>query len=535
MAWPGDEHMEAYQFLAIEVDSGRIERADYPACPLFYPAILGFFTGRNGWWSHDSRRAYFLELEQDHKMARLIEFDTHTGKTRQLVEETSDSSVTLTPDSHLAPLLMPLLDSNELIWYSERSGWAHLYLYDLDTGQRKNPITQGSWLVRNILHYDAQRRELFIQTAGRVNHRNPYYSDICRVNIDTGQLTPLLSTDHDYMVCDQFSRESYSDPTARGVSPNGRYVVTSRSRVDDVPVTVLLDRDGKKILTLETADISGLPDNWQWPESVQLKAADGKTDIYGLVFRPSDFSPDKSYPVLDLSSSFLMPTGAFTNNLGGSMYYLPPMAYAELGFIVVMISGRGTGNGLRDAAFATSDKGFSARYTQEDSIAGIKQLAQRFPYMDINRVGVGSFGANSAPLTGLLDHPDFYRVGVSASPFGNGCLFAAMKPNPECVPIDIKAKHLKGKLLLIHGMMDDVMPVAITFRLVEALQKANKRFDMLVMPNLNLDSTGYTILRAWDYFVQHLLGAEPPEAFKLTLGRELMLEAIRQRAEEAEQ
>jgi len=422
-------------------------------------------------------------------------------------------------------VLTPLPGGKEVVWYSERSGWAHLYLYDLETGILKNAITQGDWLVRNILHIDIERRELIIQTAGRVAGRNPYYRDICRVNIDSGSLTPLLSTDHEYVVCDHQARLTTGH---KGVSPSGQFIVTTVSRVDERPASLLLDREGHSVLELEEADVSNLPAGWQWPEPVKLTAADGETDIYGVVFRPTDFSAERSYPILDFSSmGEYMPMGSFGNDLGGGMYYLTPATYAELGFIVVAVLGRGTG--LRSKAFQT-DKDtphFNGSH-QDDCIAGIQQLAKIYPYMDVNRVGLGGYRSPASTLTGMLLYPDFYKVGISSNTFADlricGEFFGENASGgqyeaerfQELHALENYAKNLKGKLLLTHAMLDNAAPVAVTFRMVEALQKANKDFDMLLMPNGMHGTHLYITRRSWDYFVEHLLGVKPPKEFSLS-------------------
>lgn len=529
VACPGDEHVEGYYFLSIDVETGEQTNADYRLSPVFFPPYIGFFSGGRGWWAPDNRRAYFIDLERSGLTARLMEFDTHTGATRVLIEETSDARFNFIPMAHLGVILTPLPGGKEVVWYSERSGWAHLYLYDLDTGTLKNAITQGDWLVRNILHYDTERRELFIQTAGRVAGRNPYYRDICRVNIDTGELVPVLSTDHEYFVCDPQDRGFRG---TRGVSPSGQYIVTTRSQVNEIPVSVLLDRNGKAVLELEVADVSGLPEGWHWPEPVALKAADGKTDIYGVVFRPSDFSPYKSYPILDFSSSGdYIPAGSFGNSYSPWSSYLTPAAYAELGFIVVMIRCRGTG--LRSMAFqADKDSPYLYAYHQDDCIAGIQQLAARHSYMDSDRVGVGGYASPPSVISGLFKYPDFYKVGVSCNPFSDirfawstfGETFCdgdksleAWEPYYEDL-----VSHLKGKLLLIHGMLDNCIPVAATFRIVEALQLANKDFDMLILPNLgHAGISRYVMRRTWDYFVKNLQDINPPDEFELPDSLEL--------------
>lgn len=500
-------------------------RADFRACPVNYPPYAGFFGAGRGWWDADSRHTYLIYVENESRSTSLVRWDSHTGAATVLIHEATERSFNPIPISHIKTPILPLPQSNELIWYSERGGWAHLYLYDLRSGRLKNPITGGNWVVRNVLHFDAGRRELIIQTAGRIKGRNPYYCDICRVNIDSGELTEVLSTDHEYVVMDQASRMAARDFDARGVSPSGRYVVTTRSRVDQAPVSLLLDRNGREQLKLETADLFNLPKNWRWPEPVMLKTADGASDLYGIVFRPSDFDPAKSYPVLDCTYAYSAPVGAFTNNLTGNGHYFSVAAYAELGFIAVMFNNRGNrANGLRGAAYSSYDNPDLPAYNKEDCVAGIRQLAKGYPYMDLNRVGVTDFGSVPASLTGVLVYPDFYKVGVSFNANADARLFAGMETGVTGHPVyEQLAGNLRGKLLLAHGMLDDVQPVSMLFRVVEALQKANKTFDMLLLPNVGHNPDSYVIRRAWDYLVTHLLGAEPPGDFKLTSGLDSML------------
>ena len=516
-----DEHIEAYRFLTINLEDNSRHFIDYRPCPVLRPPYVGYFSSRRAWWGDDSRHSYFIDHERGGKRAYLVKLDTDTGKAQRLIEESSDFTVNLTPISHMHMLLQPILESNELIWFSERSGYAHLYLYELSTGRFKHAITQGDWLVRNILHLDLARRELFIQTAGRGAGRNPYYCDICRVNIDTGELTTLRSTEQEYMVCDQRSRMSMVDPKAVGVAPSGQYLVTTVSRVDQAPVSLLLDRNGELISTLETADTSGLPDQVSWPEPVMLTAADGATPIYGVVFRPSNFDPEKSYPVLDCTYNYATPVGSFSNNTTNNRHYLSAWAYAELGFIAVMIFNRGN-EGLRDVVFNSYQDPVMPQETmrfrshKEDCVAGIQELAARHSYMDIDRVGVVEFGSIPTAVTGLLLYPDFYKVGVSINAQLDSRLLGCIGTLDEGYPeLEDFAGNLRGKLLLIHGMLEDVITPAMMFRLVEALQKNNKSFDMLLLPNLGHGSSSYTIQRSWEYVVEHLLGEEPPVNFKL--------------------
>ena len=530
VGFPGDTHIEQYRFLFIEVANGEIHWADCPATPVCYPPYIGFFTAGRGWWSKDSRQAYVIDQVRGGRQINLWALDTHTGAAKILLSDISETDspacITPTPSSHLSVLATPLPETNELVWYSERSGWAHLYLYDLSTGALKKTITSGQWLVRNVLFVDAQKRQIMVQTAGRETGRNPYYLDICRVNMDSGELSTVLASDDDYFVADQVSRASYADVAARGVSPSARFIVTTRSRVDKVPVSLLIDRDGKTVMELETADTSGLPKNWVWPEPVLLTADDDKTPIYGVIFRPADFDASKHYPVLDCTHSAFTPVGSF--HQGGTQYF-SAAAYAELGFIVVMFNQRG--GGLRSRAFkAYQDPAFSThpmavtQFTKTDCIAAIRQLAERFSYMDLNRVGVAEFGSVPTALAGLLLHPDFYRVGVSMLPKTDWRMMGALGMDDGDYPsLESFAHQLEGKLLLIAGMLDDVMPIAMTLRFVEALRRANKTFDMLMLPSMGHGQSGYETRRAWDYLVTHLLETEPPVDFELKTGLDLLL------------
>ena len=519
---PGDTHMPKYRLVAIDIESGEIIPAEHP--PICFTFLVPFFTDQRGWWAADSQRAYFVDLKRGAQQLQVVEFNTLTGKTRVLFEETSSTWINLHPmNFHLPALIMPLPASQELIWYSERSGWAHFYLYDLESGELKQTITQGEWVVLELLHFDAKRRELWLQTGGRNPESDPYYKDVCRVNVDTGELTTVVSSDHDYFVKSRAWSLEF-DQALYGVSSDGDYLVTTRSRADQTSVSLLLDRDGKELATLEEADTSGLPNNWQWPEPVKLIAADGETDIYGLVFRPSDFSPDRIYPVIDNVCAY--PAGTLTcKGFDQSHHYMCAAALAELGFIVVQIDGRGTPH--RSRAFLDhADGWYTSGSDLNDHIAGLKQLAERYSYMDLDRVGIFSGWTTSVgPLNGLLQYPDFYKVGVTCA-MPHSQLYMALCIEPfegpnhrptDCVQLEHRAENLQGKLLMIHGMLDIMGVPAATFRMVEAFQKANKDFDLIMLPNQQHagSKNPYIARRILDFFARHLLGEEPPKDFDL--------------------
>ena len=546
LAYPGDKHVETYRLVSIDVNSGHVQEANYNpiTVSLYGEEAFGFFDGKPlGWWLPDSRHAVFVDLARGAKTVRVIEFDTHTGNTRMLFEETADTFVRLCHSNSDIPLFLPLPESAELIWFSERTGWGHLYLYDLNTGELKNPITEGEWLVREVLHYDARRREMLIQTAGRDQDISPYYRDICKVNIDTGIITQLAFGNFEYLVYQPHTFTVCYRNLLRvdqggvsGVSPCGEYIVTTRSRVDMAPVSVLIDREGVEILTLEDAEVSGLPSDWHWPEPVKVKSADGKTGIYGVVYRPPGFNPDKSYPVLDFSCGMrnysAIPQGSFINGPVFDYTYALGASLASLGFIVVALEGRGTP--YRDKAFQDHHYGDIA-YTSDfdDRVSGLRQLSQRYPYMDLERVGITGLDNLANTVYGLFNYSDFYSVGVVHCLLEPEYWFAQVAEQYYGVPINKTtipdARYteafigsFKGKLLLIQGMQDYMTPSS-TFRLVEALQRANKDFDMLCMPSLGHGITGYTLRRNWDYLVTHLQGLKPPEEFHLITGLEVAI------------
>jgi len=549
MAHPGDKYVPTYKLIAIDTSTGRLQAADYNHLP-FVSVGMGFFTDEHlGWWSPDNRRAYFIDVTRGAKTARVVEFDTHTGFTRVLFEETSDTFVKLNQSAADLPMFLPLPSSEELIWFSERTDWGHLYLYNLNTGELKHQITgvsssgdNGEWLVRNILHYDIERREILLQTAARDQSISPYYRDICKVNIDSGALTPLVSGCFEHLVYQPHSlavsgRNMFGLDSidVNGVSPSGEYLVSTRSRVDTAPVSILIDRDGREILSLEISDVSGLPSNWHWPEPVKLKVADDQTDIYGVVYRPPGFSPDKLYPVLDFSNGLRyldsVPQGSFVNGPNYSYNYLMGAAFAALGFIVVAIEGRGTP--LRNKTFQDHNYGDTASTSDfTDRIAGLRQLAKRYPYMDLERVGITGMDMIADSVYGLLIHPDFYKVGVEQCFHEPRFTHASIGETYSGISVDKmatpKVRHaeeyvesLKGKLLLIQGMLDHFTSSS-TFRLVQALQQANKDFDMLCLPNESCDVPNYAIRRTWDYLVTHLQGIEPPREFHLTTSRDYL-------------
>lgn len=565
-AFAGDGEIECHHLVLIDLETETITPINYPPLPLiaYGDPAMGFFTAKLGWWSSDSDRVYFVDVNRGSKTVKVMALDLAIGEAVEILREDSDTFVKLRHSLYDKPMFRALTESNELIWFSERSGWGHLYLYDLAGGELRGQITggatsegsggedspwRGEWLVRDVLYWDGERRELIIQTAGRDINVNPYYRDICSVNIDTGELKTVVSGNYDFCVYNpstlillEFEPLGIDRSMVNGVSPGGEFIVATYSRVDTVPVTVLLDRRGNEILRLEEADTSALPDYWQWPEPVRLVSADGITDTYGVVFHPIGFSPKSKYPVLEYSSAGRMlstlPQGSFFNSTQGGIDYLLMAALAALGFVVIQIEGRGLP--LRSKKFQDyqyGDHAFTSNY--EDRISGIRQLAERYSHMDLERVGITGIEGASNTAYGPLKHADFYKVGVvhhaydpRFSPAMLGEVYdgtaAGEKQRNVMFPEDYAA-NCRGKILLICRLLSFSTPAA-PLRIIEALKCAGKSFDTLCLPNSVYPFSTYVLRREWDYLVTHLQNVEPPTDFPLKTGRDLLTEYIKSKS-----
>jgi dipeptidyl aminopeptidase/acylaminoacyl peptidase len=463
------------------------------------------------WWSKDSQSVYFIFEKRGYKEAQLRIADAQTGKTRTIITEKGSTVVELNPILVARPIVRTLDNTKEIIWFSQRDGWSHIYLYDGNIGQLKNQITSGPWVVRDILHIDEEKRQVYFAAAGREQGRDPYYRHLYRINLDGSNIKLLTPEDAEHDVI---------------FSSSGKYFVDNYSRVNTVPRSVLRSSEGKLIRKLEEADIEPLLQmGWKWPEPFQVKARDGVTDIYGAIFRPSTFDPKKKYPVID--AIYPGPQVIRTPKAFSLDTRQQTQAIAELGFVVVTIDGMGSG--LRSKAnndVCYENMGDAGGI--EDYIAALKQLAARYPYMDLSRVGIyGHSGGGFASTRAILAYPDFYKVAVSSA--GNhdqrGYLAywgekyqGLLKGDNYLNQVNaLLAENLKGKLLLVCGDMDDNVPPALTLQLVDALIKANKDFDLLVLPNRNHGhaTDPYFTRRRWDYFVKNLLGVEPPKEYKI--------------------
>jgi dipeptidyl aminopeptidase/acylaminoacyl peptidase len=450
-------------------------------------------------WDTDSRRFTFYYNQRGHQVARVIAVDADTGKATAIVNEEAKTFI-----DYSGKHFLRFVSDDELVWMSERDGWNHLFLYDTRTGQVKNTITQGNWVVRSVDRIDTEKRQVWFQAGGLDPKQDPYYIHSCRVNLDGNSLLDLTPGDGTHKV--QFS-------------PDGRFYIDTYSRVDLPPVNELRrSGDGELVCPLERADAGELlAVGWRYPERFVAKGRDGTTDIYGIIIRPTNFDPNKKYPVIE--DIYAGPQDNFVPKAFTRRTY--SMGLAELGFIVVHIDGMGTSN--RSKAFHDvcwrnlGDAGFP------DRILWIQAAAKAHPEMDLGK-GVGIYGTSAggqSALRAVEAHGDFYTAAVADC----GCHDNRMDKiwwNEQWMGWPIgpwyaeqsnvtNAKDLKGALLLIVGETDHNVDPASTMQVVNALIKANKDFDLLVIPNADHGQDGrYGDRRRKDFFVRHLLGVEPP-------------------------
>jgi dipeptidyl aminopeptidase/acylaminoacyl peptidase len=463
-------------------------------------------------WSADGSTVAFVSTARDHRREQLRVADAATGIVRDVLEEKTETFLE-SGNGRVNWRFLPA--SKEVIWFSERDNWGHLYLHDLASGREKHPITSGDGNVTQVLRVDEQARMIYFQAVGREKGRDPYFRHFYRVGFDGKNLQLLTPADADHDVT---------------VSPSGRFFVDTYSTPETPPTTELRDADGKLILTLEKGDISRLlAIGWKPPQPITVKARDGQTDLYGLMYKPTTLDTSKKYPIIN----HVYP-GPQTGSVG-SRQFSPArgdaQALAELGFVVVEIDGMGTP--WRSKKFHEAYYGDMGDNTLPDQVAGMRELARKYPWIDADRAGIyGHSGGGYATADAMFRYPDFFKVGISEA--GNhdnrnyeddwaekwqGLLQA--KPdgttNYDGQANQLVAKNLKGKLLLAHGTMDTNVPPSNTLLVVNELIKANKDFDLIMLPNRGhgFGNESYMVRRRWDYFVKHLLGMEPPKEYQM--------------------
>ena len=506
----GDSVVAMVQRVVIDVDAGRVVRLKMPAD--FHRATYFDDISMDDYnWSPDGASLALVSTPRDHKAAVLKVADANTGDVRTVMTETTSTQF----ESRTGWTV--LWATKEIIWYSQRDEWGQLYLSDLNTGQLKNKITSGEGPVTQIVRIDEQKRVLWYGAKGREKGQDPYFTHFYRVGLDGRNVVSLTPDDGDHAI---------------QLSPSGAYLIDTFSKPDVPPVTALRDANGKLVMPLERADISRLlATGWKPPIPITMKAEDGTTDIYGLMFRPTNFDSTRKYPIINnvYPGPFNASVGARTFTAARS----DRQALAELGFIVVTIDGLGTEN--RSKSFHDHYYGAMGRdNTLPSQVAGMKDLARRFAWIDIDRAGMyGHSGGGFATADAMFRYPDFVKVGISESgnhdqrnyedDFGEryqGLLVrnADGTDNYAAEANQYVAKNLKGKLLLMTGTMDYNVPPDNTWLVVDALIKANKDFDLLVIPNADHAygaASNYVMRRRWDYFVRYLLGAEAPREYQV--------------------
>ncbi len=451
-------------------------------------------------WRKDGHAFTFEYNQRGHQVYRVIEVDAASSNARALVDEQSPTFFCYSGKKYRHDVQ----DGKEIVWMSERDGWNHLYLYDGATGQVKSQITHGDWVVRGVDKVDDDKRQIWFHAGGMTAGIDPYFVHYYRINFDGSGLTPLTSGDADHHVA--FSHDM-------------KYYVDTWSRVDLAPVSELhRTDDGKMLAEIEHGDTQPLlTAGWRAPEPFVAKGRDGVTDIWGVILRPTNFDASKLYPVIEFI--YAGPQDSFVPK--SFRAYYPMQSMAELGFVVVQIDGMGTSN--RSKAFHDvcwknlADAGFA------DRILWHKAVAAKYPYYDISRVGVyGHSAGGQNALGALLFHPEFYKAAVA----GSGCHDNRMDKiwwneqwmswplGPEYVADSnvVNAHLLKGKLLLTVGELDTNVDPASTMQVVNALVKAHKVFDLLVLPGQGHTPGGpYGERKRMDFFVHNLLGVEPPD------------------------
>jgi dipeptidyl aminopeptidase/acylaminoacyl peptidase len=518
---PGDDKVFMIEPVVIDVATKKLVRlkmapeqrlstlCDTLACDDGEP-----YTWSEVKWAPDGRTLALVETSRDRQHETFRVANAETGAVRTAFGFTAKDYY---ESGHGRVNWQYLPERHQAIWPSEQNDWNNLYLYDLETGKQLRPITSGEGNVAEVLHVDRATRTLWFVGVGRTPGVNPYYRQFFKVDIDSGKATLLTPEDADHTIT---------------VSPDGKSFVDSYSTPTTPPVTVLRDAsDGHVVATIAKADISRLKAaGWVPPIPITVKARDGKATLYGMLFKPTNFDPHGKYRVVD----YVYP-GPQTGSVRGRSFLASRgdnQALAELGFIVVAIDGMGTP--WRSRTFHHYWYGDMGDNTLPDQVAGIKELAKRYPWIDVTRVGIwGHSGGGNATADAMFRYPDFFKVGWAES--GNhdnrnyendwgekyqGLLVTRKDgtTNYDNQANQLLAKNLKGRLMLVHGSIDDNVPTGETYLVVDALVKANKDFDMMILPNQHHgygDDTPYVMRRRWDWFVRNLAGNTPPREFRI--------------------
>ncbi len=518
-ALPGDSVIPKFDLHVFDVAAGRGVKVNVPQIDAVNTTCCWLSTDsvwKDVRWGSGSDALYFTAGKRGFRELALMTADPASGSARTILTERGKTFVETNQYSGGIPNWRPVGNGNEVVWWSERDGWGHLYLVNGQTGEIRTRITSGDWLVADLLWVDEATRSVYFTAVGREPGRNPYFRHYYRAKLDGSSVQLLTPEDADHDI---------------SVAPGGKYLVDNYARPDRPPVSVLRRIDGTVVQEIQRADAAPLmAAGFSPPEQFTVRARDGVTELHGLLWRPADFDSTRRYPIVD----YIYP-GPQVGSVGSRQFAARAGgnagALAQLGFFVVQVDAMGTPG--RSKAFHDTFYGNMTDNGIPDQVTTIKQLAARNPQMDLDRVGIfGHSGGGFSSTDAILTYPDFFKVAVSSAgnhdnrsydfTWGEKYQGLVRKLGDSTDSFDSqsnwrKAKNLRGRLLLAYGTLDDnVHPVA-TQLVIDELIKANKDFDLLVMPNRNHGFAGepYMIRRTWDYFVRNLQGVEPPEGYEL--------------------
>ncbi|MCU1324845.1 MAG: peptidase dipeptidylpeptidase domain protein [Bryobacterales bacterium] len=513
---PGDEVVTMLRRVIVDVESRKVTALNIALDQHRSTLCDDIACKGSEWtdvqWSPDAGKVAFVSTSRDHKQARLREADAVSGTVREITEEAVETQY---ESGDGKANWQVLYGSNEFLWYSEKSGFGHLYLGDWKTGRLKAPITSGDWLVRQTVRVDEKARVIWFLAAGREIGRDPYFTHLYKIGFDGEGLTLLTPEDGNHDIT---------------LAPSGECFVDSWSKPDVPPTTVLRDMNGKLIAPLEKGEVAKLAaTGWKPPIPITVKARDGVTDLYGLLYLPTRVEAGRKYPIVN--HIYPGPQGGSVGSRNFAASRGDAQALAELGFVVMELDGMG--NPTRSKKFHDAWYANMGDNTLPDQIAGMHEMARRYPFIDIERAGIyGHSGGGYATADAMFRYPDFFKVGISEAGNHDNRNYeddwgeryqGLLKKNADgTTNYDDQAnqnlaKNLKGHLLLAHGTMDTNVPPYNTLLVVNELIKANKDFDLLMLPNRGhgFGNEPYMIRRRWDYFVRYLLGAEPPKGYEL--------------------
>lgn len=499
---------------------------------------------RKWMWSPDCSHAWAVMFGANQKAAYLLDINLADGVTRIVVSEKDEPRVELNTTSYSTPAVEVIGNMEQVIWYSHRSGWGHLYRYDGKTGQLLNAITQGDWLVRDLIDVNPQTGEVLFTASGK-EEGNPYLRTLYGIKLDGSGLRRLTPVGLDADINPGLSAISKSTEFIGHLSPDRKYLGYTRSSVTSSPKTCVLNlKDGTEHV-LEEADVSQLLSaGYVPPEEFVTLAADGETEIHGLFYRPRELATNAKVPIMVVQYASPLMAACPRTYLGAAFGFgqvVSPPAYAALGYAVICLDARGTTG--RNRSFATAGQGKLNLIGLDDYAAAIQQLGELHAWLDTSRVGIqgGSYGGYTV-IRAMIEFPDVFTVGVAGVPFcsmhnmypdyhwtgwqgepdyGNGSI---ERPTPTArpanyAPIDatLQVEKLKGHLLMIAGELDENCPLGPIMQLYAAAVEADAPMELIVLPNRNHNTvarTRYTYRKIMDYFCRHLLNETPPKDFR---------------------